>query len=197
MRDNILIVGGLHGMTRDVIEGKFDDIIDFAEVGDFVDTPFRHLSSGMKTRVAFSLVTSLNEPTVIIDETLSVGDRGFKQKAYERVDQMLSGGEDALLGLAQRAAAATALYPGIYLRRGRVVLDADIDDVLTRYAEDRAFEGHPGWKGERKKAKQQRRTRRRAARKLAREGEAPIIDADPDLEEDDIPAANPGRRSGQ
>src|SRR4051812_22928055 len=197
VRDNILIVGGLHGMTRDVIEGKFDEIIDFAEVGDFIDTPFRHLSSGMKTRVAFSLVTSLDEPTVIIDETLSVGDRGFKQKAYERVDLMLSGGKTLFLVSHSERQLQRLCTRGIYLRRGRVVLDADIDDVLTRYAEDRAFEGHPGWKGERKKAKQQRRTRRRAARKLAREGGASIVDADPDLEEDDMPAANPGRRSGR
>jgi hypothetical protein len=69
--------------------------------------------------------------------------------------------------------------------------------VLTRYAEDRALEGHPGWKGERKKAKLQRRKRRRGARQLARAGLAPPLDGDPDLEEDDIPTTNPGGRSGQ
>jgi hypothetical protein len=79
------------------------------------------------------------------------------------------------------------------------VLDGDIEDVLTRYAEDRALEGHPGWKGERKQAKQQRRTRRRAARKLARAGLAPPLDLDLDLdlEEDDMPPSNPGGRSVQ
>src|SRR5829696_8266751 len=58
VRDNLHIVGGLHGMLRDEVDAKFDGIIEFAEVGDFIDTPFRHLSSGMRTRVAFALITS-------------------------------------------------------------------------------------------------------------------------------------------
>ena len=133
VRDNIYIVGGLHGMPPDEIDAKFDDIIGFAEVGDFVDTPFRHLSSGMKTRVAFSLVTSLDEPTVIIDETLSVGDRSFKRKAYERIDNMLAGGKTLFLVSHSEKQLQRLCTRGIYLRRGRVVADGDIGEILTQY----------------------------------------------------------------
>jgi ABC-2 type transport system ATP-binding protein len=170
-------------MLRDELESKFDDIVDFAEVGDFVDTPFRHLSSGMKTRVAFSLITSLDEPTVIIDETLSVGDRSFKRKAYERLDTMLAGGKTLFLVSHSERQLQRLCTRGIYLRRGRVQADGDITDVLQQYNLDRELEGHPGWKGERRKARRERRQRRREAERLAATGLAPA--ADPDLDDDE------------
>jgi ABC-2 type transport system ATP-binding protein len=185
VRDNIYIVGGLHGMLPNEVDESFDDIIDFAEVGDFIDTPFRHLSSGMRTRVAFALVTSLDEPTVIIDETLSVGDRSFKRKAYERVDSMLAGGKTLFLVSHSEKQLQRLCTRGIYLRRGRVVADGDITDVLSRYTSDREIEGHPGWKGERKAARRDRRRRRREARRLAAAGLAPAKDTDLDDEDDD------------
>ena len=184
VRDNIYVVGGLHGMTTEVLDGKFDDIIGFAEVGDFVDTPFRHLSSGMKTRVAFALVTSLEEPTVIIDETLSVGDRSFKRKAYERIDNMLAGGRTLFLVSHSERQLQRLCTRGIYLRRGRVVADGEIGEVLARYGADRELEGHPGWKGERKAAKRERRQRRREAKRLAAAGIVPTTDVDLDDEDD-------------
>jgi ABC-type multidrug transport system ATPase subunit len=163
-------------MFRDEIEAKFDEIIDFAEVGDFVDTPFRHLSSGMKTRVAFSLITSIDEPTVIIDETLSVGDSSFKRKAYERIDTMLAGGKTLFLVSHSDRQLQRLCTRGIYLRRGRVQADGDIGEVLQQYNADREIEGHPGWKGERKKARRERRRRSRQARRLAATRVAPVND---------------------
>ncbi len=183
VRDNIHIVGGLHGMLHDEIEAKFDDIIDFAEVGDFVDTPFRHLSSGMKTRVAFSLITSIDEPTVVIDETLSVGDKSFKRKAYERIDTMLAGGKTLFLVSHSDRQLRRLCTRGIYLRRGRVHADGDIAEVLQQYNADREIEGHPGWRGERKKARRERRRKNREARRLAASGVAPVGN---DLLDDDL-----------
>lgn len=183
VRDNLHVVGGLHGLLRDEIEAKFDDIISFAEVGDFVDTPFRHLSSGMKTRVAFALITSLDEPTVIIDETLSVGDRSFKRKAYERLDAMLAGGKTVFIVSHSERQLQRLCTRGIYLRRGRVVADGDINEVLQQYNADRELEGHPGWSGERKEARRDRRKRRREAKRLAAAGLVPASDADLDDDE--------------
>lgn len=183
VRDNISTVAGLHGMLRKEIDEKFDDVIEFAEVGDFVDTPFRHLSSGMKTRVAFSLITSLDQPTVVIDETLSVGDGSFKRKAYERIDQMLVGGKTLFLVSHSERQLQRLCTRGIYLRRGRVVADGPIDEVLQKYAADRELEGHPGWRGERKKARRERRQRRRETRRLVAAGQAP--DPDVDLDDED------------
>ena len=187
VRDNIHIVGGLHGMMKDEVEEKFEDLIDFAEVGDFVDTPFRHLSSGMKTRVAFSLVTSLDESIVIIDETLSVGDRSFKHKAYERLDSMLSGGKTLFLVSHSDRQLQRLCTRGIYLRRGRIAADGDIAEVLAQYSADRELEGHPGWKGERKRARRDRRRRRREAKQLAASGVAVPVDDLDDEDGDDLP----------
>lgn len=196
VRDNLHIVGGLHGMLRDEVEAKFEDIIDFAEVGDFVDTPFRHLSSGMRTRVAFSLITSLNEPTVIIDETLSVGDRSFKRKAYERLDTMLAGGKTLFLVSHNDRQLQRLCTRGIYLRRGHVQADGDIGEVLQQYNTDRELEGHPGWKGERKKARRERRQRRKRAERLIATGSASVSvelddeDSDLDFPDRNVPATS-------
>jgi ABC-2 type transport system ATP-binding protein len=195
VRDNIYIVAGLHGMLKPAVDERFDDLIDFAEVGDFVDTPFRHLSSGMKTRIAFALITSLDEPTVIIDETLSVGDRQFKKKAYERLDQMLAGGKTVFLVSHSEQQLQRLCTRGLYLRRGRLVADGPIEEILQRYNADRETEGHPGWQGERKKARRQRRRRKRQAERLKAAGLLPANDDVIDEEGEgleDLPTA-PGR----
>ena len=72
-RDNIALTAGLHGLSRRQISEKFDEIVEFAGVGEFLDMPFRHFSSGMKVRLGFSVVTSLEEPIVLVDEVLAVG----------------------------------------------------------------------------------------------------------------------------
>jgi ABC-2 type transport system ATP-binding protein len=191
VRDNIYIVAGLHGMVKSEVDERFDDIIDFAEVGDFVDTPFRHLSSGMKTRVAFALITSLDEPTVIIDETLSVGDRSFKKKAYERLDRMLAGGKTVFVVSHSERQLQRLCTRGLYLRRGRLVGDGPIEEILKQYEADRESEGHPGWKGERKKARRQRQRRKLAAEQMIAAGVMPSAEGDVFDEEDEGIPENP------
>ena len=178
VRDNLYIVAGLHGMSKSEVDERFDDILDFSDVGDFVDTPYRHLSSGMKTRVAFALITSLDEPTVIIDETLSVGDRSFKTKAYERLDRMLAGGKTVFVVSHSERQLQRLCTRGLYMRRGRLVADGPIEEILQAYTLDRETEGHPGWKGERKVARRQRRQRKREAQELRAAGVLPAPDGD-------------------
>ena len=96
-RDNIMLTAGLHGLSRREIDAKFDEIVEFSEVGEFLDMPFRHFSSGMKVRLGFSVVTSLQEPIVLVDEVLAVGDRAFREKCYRRMEDMLSGGRTLFL----------------------------------------------------------------------------------------------------
>jgi ABC-2 type transport system ATP-binding protein len=80
VRDNVFLTAGLHGMKRQEIEARFDEIIDFAEIGDFLDTPYKHLSSGMKVRIAFAVISRLEEPILLVDEVLAVGDKAFREK---------------------------------------------------------------------------------------------------------------------
>jgi len=92
VRDNVYLTAGLHGMTSAQIDAKFDEIIEFADIGDFLDTPYKHLSSGMKVRIAFAVISQLEEPIMLVDEVLAVGDKAFREKCYRRIDELLAGG---------------------------------------------------------------------------------------------------------
>ena len=80
-RENIYLTAGLHGLSREQTEERFDEIVDFAgpQVRDGLDTPFRHFSSGMKVRLGFSVVTTLDQPIVVVDEVLAVGEKAFRE----------------------------------------------------------------------------------------------------------------------
>jgi ABC-2 type transport system ATP-binding protein len=135
-RDNITLTAGLHGLSKQTIAKKFDEIVEFAEVGDFLDTPFRHFSSGMKVRLGFSLVTSLDEPIVLVDEVLAVGDRAFREKCYLRMEEMLSGGKTLFLVSHNEADLRRFCTRGVYLRKGQLVADGQIDETIDRYNAD-------------------------------------------------------------
>jgi ABC-2 type transport system ATP-binding protein len=136
VRDNIHLTAGLHGMTKETIRGKFDDIVDFAEVGDFLDTPYKHLSSGMKVRVAFSVVSSLDEPVLLVDEVLAVGDRSFRDKCYRRINEMLADGRTLFFVSHSEKDLRRFCTRGLYLNKGKLELDATIDEVLKQYNND-------------------------------------------------------------
>jgi ABC-2 type transport system ATP-binding protein len=136
VRDNVYLTAGLHGMTRREIDDTFDEIIDFAGIGDFVDTPYKHLSSGMKVRIAFSVISRLDEPILLVDEVLAVGDKAFREKCFTRIDEMLAGGRTLFLVSHSERDLLRFCTRGLYLDRGRLVLDGPIQDVIDRYNTD-------------------------------------------------------------
>jgi ABC-2 type transport system ATP-binding protein len=136
VRDNVYLTAGLHGMTRSQIDAKFDEIIGFAEIGDFLDTPYKHLSSGMKVRVAFAVVSQLDEPILLVDEVLAVGDKAFREKCYRRIEEMLQGGRTLFFVSHNERDLRRFCTRGLYLDKGRLVLDAGIDEVIDRYNAD-------------------------------------------------------------
>lgn len=132
-RENIYLTAGLHGMSRATIDAKFDEIIDFADLRAFLDTPFRHLSSGMKVRLAFSVVSQLDEPILLVDEALAVGDRVFKEKCYERIDQILAEGRTLFFVSHSSSDLKRFCQRGLLLKQGRLVADDSIDAILKTY----------------------------------------------------------------
>src|SRR5690606_16123535 len=92
VRENVKMTAGLHGMSRAEVAARYDDIIAFAELSGFEDTPYKHLSNGMKVRLAFSVVSQLDEPILLVDEVLAVGDKAFRDKCYKRIDELLADG---------------------------------------------------------------------------------------------------------
>ena len=136
VRDNVYLTAGLHGMTKTEIAERFDEIIDFAEIGDFIDTPYKHLSSGMKVRIAFAVISRLEEPIILVDEVLAVGDKGFREKCYRRIEELLAGGRTLFFVSHNEKDLRRFCSRGLYLDKGKLVLDGPIADVLARYNSD-------------------------------------------------------------
>ncbi len=133
VRDNVYLTAGLHGMTKSMIDARFDEIIEFAEIGDFLDTPYKHLSSGMKVRIAFAVISRLEEPIILVDEVLAVGDKGFREKCYRRIEELLAGGRTLFFVSHNERDLRRFCTRGLYLDKGALVLDAPIAEVLARY----------------------------------------------------------------
>lgn len=138
VRENVRLTAGLHGMTKAEIARRFDDIIAFAELSDFVDTPYKHLSSGMKVRLAFAVVSQLDEPTLLVDEVLAVGDKAFREKCYRRIDELLAEGRTLFFVSHNEKDLRRFCTRGLYLDKGALKLDAPIGDVLDAYNADYA-----------------------------------------------------------
>lgn len=136
VRENVFLTAGLHGMSKAEITDRFDEIIEFAEIGDFLDTPYKHLSSGMRVRIAFSVISRLEEPVILVDEVLAVGDRGFREKCYRRIEELLAGGRTLFFVSHSEKDLRRFCTRGLYLDKGALVLDGPIDDVLARYNTD-------------------------------------------------------------
>ena len=136
VRENVFLTAGLHGMTRAEIQEGFDEIIDFAEIGDFLDTPYKHLSSGMKVRIAFAVISRLEEPIMLVDEVLAVGDKAFREKCYRRIEELLAGGRTLFFVSHNEKDLRRFCTRGLYLDKGALVLDSTIDAVLENYNAD-------------------------------------------------------------
>ena len=136
VRENVRLTAGLHGMGRAEVSARYDDIIDFAELEKFQDTPYKHLSNGMKVRLAFSVVSQLEEPILLVDEVLAVGDKAFRDKCYRRIDELLADGRTLFFVSHNEKDLRRFCTRGLYLDKGGLVLDASIDDVLDRYNAD-------------------------------------------------------------
>lgn len=133
VRDNVYLTAGLHGMKRSEIDERFDEIIAFSEIGDFLDTPYKHLSSGMKVRIAFAVISRLEEPIILVDEVLAVGDKAFREKCYRRIEELLAGGRTLFFVSHSEKDLRRFCTRGLYLDKGSLVLDAPIAEVLDRY----------------------------------------------------------------
>ncbi|SIT88816.1 ABC transporter ATP-binding protein [Microbacterium sp. RU33B] len=136
VRENVRLTAGLHGMSRAEVARRFDGIIEFAEIENFVDMPYKHLSNGMKVRLAFSVVSQLDEPVLLVDEVLAVGDKAFREKCYKRIDELLTEGRTLFFVSHNEKDLRRFCTRGLYLDKGRLALDAPLAEVLDRYNAD-------------------------------------------------------------
>lgn len=137
-RENIYLTAGLHGLSREQVDERFDDIVEFAgpQVREGLEMPFRHFSSGMQVRLGFAVITTLDEPIILVDEVLAVGDAAFKEKCYRRMEDLLSQNKTLFLVSHSEGDLRRFCTRGIYLRRGELVSDGSMDAVLKEYNKD-------------------------------------------------------------
>lgn len=132
-RENIFLNGSILGMSRRETRKAFDQIVGFAEVDEFLDTPVKLYSSGMYTRLAFAVAAHLEPEILIVDEVLAVGDAAFQQKCLGKMEQVSRSGRTVLFVSHNMAAVKALCTRALLLRRGRIVLDGDVDEVVNDY----------------------------------------------------------------
>lgn len=137
-RENIYLAAGLHGMSRDLVDERFDDIVEFAgdKVRAALDVPYRHYSSGMQVRLGFAVITCLDEPIILVDEVLAVGDAAFREKCYQRMEGLLAQGRSLFLVSHSETDLLRFCTRGLYLKEGQLALDGPMEDVMQAYMQD-------------------------------------------------------------
>ena len=141
-RENIYLNGAILGMKRAEIERKFDEIVAFAEVEKFLDTPVKHYSTGMYLRLAFSVAAHLEPEILLVDEVLAVGDAAFQKKCLGKMGDVARGGRTVLFVSHNLAAVQALCQRAVLLRSGQLHLYGGVDEVVSTYhAEISSAEG--------------------------------------------------------
>lgn len=133
--ENIYLNGRLHGLTKSEIQEKFDEIVEFSELGRFIDEPIKHYSSGMKSRLGFSVAAHLEPDILMLDEVLSVGDIGFSRKCLSKVEGMTGGGQTLLFVSHSPGDVLKFCDRAIWLENGQIKFDGSAIDAIEMYQE--------------------------------------------------------------
>lgn len=134
-RENVFLNGAILGMTRYEIARKFDEIVAFAEIEKFIDTPVKHYSSGMYVRLAFAVAAHLEPEILIVDEVLSVGDAAFQRKCLGKMNDVAGQGRTVLFVSHNMSAVQSLCTRALVLEAGRVVIDATPYEAVRSYLE--------------------------------------------------------------
>lgn len=134
-KENIYLYGAILGYDRNYIESKIDEIIEFSELGDFINVPVKNYSSGMKARLGFSIATAVEPDILILDEVLSVGDAGFKKKSLAKVKSMFDKGVTVLFVSHSIEQVKAICDKAILLDHGEIIARGDVLDVVEIYEE--------------------------------------------------------------
>jgi lipopolysaccharide transport system ATP-binding protein len=132
-RDNVYLNGAILGMRRKEIKGKFDEIVAFAEVERFIDTPVKRYSSGMYVRLAFAVAAHLEPDILIVDEVLAVGDASFQRKCLGKMGEVSSEGRTVVFVSHNMAAVRSLTSKALWLDHGRVAASGPTSEVVTEY----------------------------------------------------------------
>lgn len=132
-RENVYLNGAILGYSKEFLDQKYQEIVDFSELHEFMDNPIRTYSSGMMIRLAFSIATIVEPEILIVDEILSVGDASFAEKSGKRMRELMSGGTTVLMVSHVLEQIREMCDRVIWMDHGKVVMDGDPDEVCDAY----------------------------------------------------------------
>ena len=135
-RDNIYLNGTMLGFSKKEIRQKFDEIVDFSGLEQFIYVPVKHYSSGMYIRLAFSVAANLNPEIVILDEILAVGDAAFKKKCFERIEWIINQGHTTIMVNHEMAQVRRMSQLCLWLRHGQVEMFGPTSEVVLHYEQE-------------------------------------------------------------
>ena len=146
-RENVFLNGSILGMTKTDIERKFDEIVAFAEVDRFLDTPVKHYSSGMHVRLAFAVAAHLEPEILLIDEVLSVGDVAFQKKCLGKMDKIAGEGRTVLFVSHNLGAIANLCTSALWIDEGRIAARGSADEAIGSYLDSISGDNGTGTTG--------------------------------------------------
>lgn len=135
--ENIFLNGAILGYSEGYLKRQFDDIVEFSEIGQFINVPLRNYSSGMIARLAFSIATQIQPEVLIVDEVLAVGDSNFQKKSMGRMMELMSGGTTVLFVSHSLSQIRELCNRVVWLEKGELVMAGDVQEVCDAY--ERSF----------------------------------------------------------
>lgn len=134
--ENIYFNASIFGLSKKEIDNRLEDIIQFSELGEYIDNPVRTYSSGMYMRLAFSIAINVDADILLIDEILSVGDQHFQEKCFNRMQELKQEGKTIVLVTHDLSSAGRLCDRAIWLRNGKVEMDGESKKVIDRYVKE-------------------------------------------------------------
>jgi len=147
-RENVFMSGAVLGMKRDEISRKFDCIVDFSGIGQYLDMPVKRYSSGMYVRLAFAVVAHLDPDVLIVDEVLAVGDSAFQKKCMDKIREIVSGGSTIMLVSHNLNTVMSLCTKALVLEKGTVMAKGDVFDCVNKYARTLDSATKHAWQGD-------------------------------------------------
>ena len=135
-KENIFLNGAMLGYTRKEMQEKYDGIVEFSELGKFMETPLKNYSQGMLSRLGFSIAVDVHPDILLIDEILSVGDAPFQKKCAQKLDELKANGTTFIVVSHSNAQIRRLCTNAVYLKDGMIVASGDADTVLKQYEHD-------------------------------------------------------------
>lgn len=135
-KDNIYLNGALLSMDKEYLDSKFDEIVEYSELGDYINFPVKNYSKGMKAKLGFSIATLIDPDILIIDEILSVGDIKFRKKSGEKINEMMAEGVTVLLVSHSINQVRRICDRCIWIDNGKLIMEGTAEEVCNAYVED-------------------------------------------------------------